>query len=160
VEPQTVNEELSVEAEVGLSGTEQSTVNAEHFLTSNSAFESLLIDADHRLAEACTSLLMAAQPQTEALPLCAEVGQYEVVESTVAQAIVDVDHASVQSCTSLFSKTQSVIEEFSVAADGDGTEFSNSYWLMIIIMCPLLSHPLTITMLMQLILPGHLQSLL
>jgi hypothetical protein len=126
VEPQTVNEVLSVEAEVGLSGTEQSTFDAEHLLTSNSAFESLLIDADHRSAEACTSLLTAAQSQAEALPLFAEVGQYEVVESTVAQALVDVDHALVQSCTSLFSKTQSVIEEFSVAADGDGTELSNS----------------------------------
>ena len=48
------------------------------------------------------------------------------MESTVAQAIVDVDHALVQSCTSLFSKTQSVIEEFSVAADGADTEVSNS----------------------------------
>jgi hypothetical protein len=126
VEPQTVNEELSVKAEVGQSGTEQSTVDAEHLLTSNSAFKSFLIDADHRSAEACTSLLTAAQSQTEALPLCAEGSQCEVVESTVAQAIDDMDHALVQSCTSLLSKMQSVIEEFSVAADGDGTELSNS----------------------------------
>jgi hypothetical protein len=95
-------------------------------LTSNSASASLLIDADHWLAEACTSLLTAAQSQTESLPLFAEVGQDEVMESTVAQAIVDVDHALVQSCTSLFSKTQSVIEEFSVAANGANTELSNS----------------------------------
>jgi len=94
--------------QVGLSGTEQSTVDAEHLLTSNSASASLLIDAHHQLNEACTSLLD------------------EVMESTVAQAIVDVDHALVQSCTSLFSKTQSVIEEFSVAADGADTEVSNS----------------------------------
>jgi hypothetical protein len=38
--------------QVGLSGTEQSTVNVEHLLTSNSASASLLIDADHRLNEA------------------------------------------------------------------------------------------------------------
>jgi hypothetical protein len=71
-------------------------------------------------------LLTAAQSQTKSLPLFAEVGQDKVMESTVAQAIVDVDHALVQSCTSLFSKTQSVIEEFSVAADGADTEVSNS----------------------------------
>jgi hypothetical protein len=112
--------------QVGLSGTEQSTVDAEHLLTSNSASASLLIDAHHQLNEACTSLLTAAQSQTESLPLFADVGQDEVVESTVAQAIVDVDHALVQSCTSLSSKTQPVIEEFSVAADGADTEVSNS----------------------------------
>ncbi len=112
--------------QVGLSGTEQSTVDAEHLLTSNSASASLLIDAHHQLNEACTSLFMAAQSQTESLPVFADVGQDEVVESTVAQAIVDVDHALVQSCTSLSSKTQPVIEEFSVAADGADTEVSNS----------------------------------